>query len=94
MVVSGRPTLRYPNGEHELGPGDCILFPSGPEGAHQLVNTSEEPARVLFVSGFALPRAAVQPDSDKLMIRWGPGWDESLWFRREDAADYWDGEGT
>ena len=28
------------------------------------------------------------------MIRWGPGWDESLWFRREDAADYWDGEGT
>ena len=94
VVVSGRPTLRDPGGEHELGPGDCILFPSGPEGAHQLVNTSDEPARVLFVSGFALPRAAVQPDSGKLMIRWGPGWDESLWFRREDAADYWEGEDT
>ncbi len=60
----------------------------------QLGNTSDEPARVLFVSGFALPRAAVQPDSGKLMIRWGPGWDESLWFRRADAADYWDGEDT
>ena len=94
VVVSGRPTLRDAGGEHELGPGDCILFPSGPEGAHQLVNTSDEPARVLFVSGFALPRAAVQPDSGKLMIRWGPGWDESLWFRREDAADYWEGEDT
>jgi hypothetical protein len=26
------------------------------------------------------------------MIRWGPAWDDSLWFRREDAADYWEGE--
>jgi uncharacterized cupin superfamily protein len=69
-------------------------LPSGPEGAHQIINTSDEPARVLLVSGFALPRAAVQPDSGKLMIRWGPGWDESLWFRREDAADYWEGEDT
>ena len=94
VVVSGRPTLRDTDGEHELGPGDCILFPSGPEGAHQLVNTSDEPARVLFVSGFALPRAAVQPDSGKVMIRWKPGWDESLWFRRADAADYWEGEDT
>ena len=48
----------------------------------------------LLVSGFALPRAAVQPDSGKLMIRWGPGWDESAWFRREDAAGYWEGEGV
>ena len=94
VVVSGRPTLRDTDGEHELGPGDCILFPSGPERAHQLVNTSDEPARVLFVSGFALPRAAVQPDSGKVMIRWKPGWDESLWFRRADAADYWEGEDT
>jgi hypothetical protein len=29
-------------------------------------------------------------DSDKIMIRWGTAPDESLWFRRDDAADYWD----
>jgi len=92
VVIAGRPTLRDAAGEDELGPGDCVLFPSGPEGAHQLVNRSDEPARVLFVSNLALPRAAVQPESGKLMIRWGPAPDESLWFRREDAADYWEGE--
>jgi uncharacterized cupin superfamily protein len=93
VVVAGTPTLRDPEGEHVLRPGDCVVFPSGPEGAHQIVNTSDEPARVLLVSNLELPRGAVQPDSDKLMIRWGPGGGDSLWFRREDAADYWDGEG-
>jgi uncharacterized cupin superfamily protein len=93
VVVAGTPTLRDPEGEHQLRPGDCILFPSGPAGAHQIVNTSDERARVLLVSNLELPRGAVQPDSNKVMIRWGPGGEDSLWFRREDAADYWDGEG-
>lgn len=38
VVVAGRPTLRDPDGERELQPGDCVLFPSGPTGAHQLTN--------------------------------------------------------
>jgi uncharacterized cupin superfamily protein len=92
VVIAGRPTLRSPDGERELRPGDCVLFPSGPDGAHQLTNGSEEPVRVLLVSNFALPRAAVQVDSDKLMIRWGAGHDERLWFRRADATDYWEGQ--
>ena len=92
VVITGRPTLRSPEGESELQPGDCVLFPSGPEGAHQLTNSSDEPVRVLLVSNFALPRAAVQVDSDKLMVRWGSGADERLWFRKADATDYWDGE--
>jgi uncharacterized cupin superfamily protein len=94
VVVSGRPTLRTPDGERELVVGDCVLFPSGPAGAHQLTNRSDEPTRVLLVSNFALPRAAVQVDSDKMMLRWGPGEDERRWFRRSDAVDYWDGEIT
>jgi uncharacterized cupin superfamily protein len=94
VVMVGRPTLRDPHGERELQPGDCILFPSGPSGAHQITNHSRDPARVLLVSNFAMPRGAVQVDSDKVMIRWGPGPDDSLWFRREDAADYWEGEAT
>ena len=92
VVVSGRPTLRSPDGERELQPGDCVLFPSGPDGAHQLSNRSGEPTRLLVVSGFALPRAAVQVDSNKLMVRWGSGEDARRWFFLDDAVGYWDGE--
>ena len=38
LVVSGRPTLRSPDGEQELAPGDVAVFPEGPAGAHQVVN--------------------------------------------------------
>jgi uncharacterized cupin superfamily protein len=92
VVITGHPTLRDPDGERALVPGDCLLCPSGPEGAHQLINRSDEPARVLIVSNFALPRAAVQVDSGKIMIRWSRELDDRLWFRLDDAADYWEGE--
>jgi len=92
VVVSGTPTLRAPDGERELEPGDCILFPSGPDGAHKLTNRSDDLVRVLLVSNFALPRAAVQVDSGKLMLRWGPGPDERRWSFLGEDADYWDGE--
>lgn len=90
VIVQGTPTLRDPDGERELRPGDCILFPSGPGGAHEIINRTNDDVRVLAVSNFAVPRAAVQVDSNKMMIRWGTEPDESLWFRRDEAADYWD----
>ena len=93
-MVSGKPTLRAPDGERELEPGDCILFPSGPGGAHKLTNRSDSLVRVLLVSNFALPRAAVQVDSGKMMVRWGSGRDERRWFFLGEDADYWDGEAT
>jgi len=92
VVVDGRPTLRAPDGERELRAGDCILFATGPAGAHQVTNRSTEPTRILLVSNFALPRAAVQPDSNKMMIRWGTGDEERRWFRLDDATDYWEAE--
>jgi uncharacterized cupin superfamily protein len=92
VVVTGRPTLRDPDGERELQPGDCVLFPSGPSGAHQLINRSQEATRILLISNFAMPRGAVQVDSEKIMIRWGPEPGDSRWFRLEEAADYWEGE--
>ena len=92
VVVLGTPTLRTPDGERELAPGDCVLFPSGPKGAHKIANRSHEPARILLVSNFALPRATIQADSGKLMLRWGPGPDEGRWSFLGADADYWDGE--
>lgn len=92
VVVLGHPTLRDPAGERQLKPGACVHFPSGPEGAHQLINRTGEVARVLLVSSFALPRAAVQPDSAKMMIRWGTDPGERRWLRLDAEAGYWDGE--
>jgi uncharacterized cupin superfamily protein len=92
VVMAGTPTLRDIEGERQLKPGDCVLFPSGPNGAHQLVNGSDVQARVLLVSNFAMPRAAVQPDSGKIMIRWGVGESDRRWFRLADEVDYWEGE--
>ena len=92
VVVLGTPTLRTPDGERKLAPGDCVLFPSGPEGAHKITNRSSGPARILLVSNFALPRATIQADSGKLMLRWAPGPDERRWSFLGADADYWDGE--
>lgn len=93
VVVSGAPTLRTPEGERELTVGDCIHFPSGDAGAHQVINRSGDEARVLLVSSFAnMPRAAVQVDSRKMMIRWGLADDERAWFALDAATDVWEGE--
>ena len=65
-MLSGRPSLRDPDGTHELEPHDVLFFARGPEGAHQVRNDSDEPVRVLMWSTIVLPTATVYPDSDKI----------------------------
>src|SRR5687767_9516567 len=50
IAVSGRPTLRGPDGERELSPGELVVCPEGPAGAHQLINRTDEPCRLLVIS--------------------------------------------
>jgi uncharacterized cupin superfamily protein len=57
--VSGRPTLRTPDGERELREGDLVVFPEGPDGAHQVANRTDAEARVLIVSTITQPDIAV-----------------------------------
>ena len=92
LVVSGRPTLRDPEGEHELRPGDVVCFPEGPEGAHQVRNDTDEPIKVLMLSTKLSPDTAVYPDSGKVGIWSGHEADPGRFFRIADGADYWDGE--
>ncbi|MEA2196585.1 MAG: hypothetical protein QOJ25_636, partial [Solirubrobacteraceae bacterium] len=40
IVLTGTPTLRDPEGEHELEPGDVVCFGTGPAGAHKVTNRS------------------------------------------------------
>jgi uncharacterized cupin superfamily protein len=91
-VVSGGPTVRTPDGEQALRPGDIVCFPGAPEGAHDV----RGPGRVLMLSANRWPAVVVYPDSDKLGTR--PRWTggqpdpDRLNFRRAHAVDYWHGE--
>jgi uncharacterized cupin superfamily protein len=91
VVVTGRPTLRDPEGEHELEPGDVVCFPEGPEGAHAVTNRTGEPIRVVILSTKASPAAAVYPDSGKIGL-WTGNEADDVMVRRESGVDYWDGE--
>ncbi len=87
LVLTGRPTLRDPDGEHELAEGDLVCFPEGPDGAHKVTNRSDDPVRILMLSTRSKTAVAVYPDSGKVGV-----WPLDKIFRIEDAVDYWDGE--
>ena len=91
VAVSGRPTLRTPEGERELEPGDVAVFPEGPDGAHQVINRSDEPCRVLILSSKS-PLAVVHyPDSGKVGL-WSQDEGYQALLRNEPKLDYWEGE--
>ena len=87
FVLTGAPILRDPDGEHELSPGDVVLFPEGPDGAHKVTNRGEGVARIVILSNKGEPGVAVYPDSGKIGV-----WPLNRIFRLKDAVDYWDGE--
>jgi uncharacterized cupin superfamily protein len=90
LVLTGTPTLRDPDGEHDLVAGDVVCFRNGPDGAHKVTNRSQALVRVVMLS--TMPRdelsICVYPDSDKVGVWPWPG----KRLRMADAVDYWDGE--
>ena len=87
LVIGGAPTLRGPDGERVMRPGDVVCFPSGEAGAHEV----RGPGRFLLVSAAQPTSVCVYPDSGKVGTRPATG-DDRLDFRRADAVGYWDGE--
>jgi uncharacterized cupin superfamily protein len=90
VVLSGRVTVRHPGGEQELGEGDVVCFPPGPDGAHKVTCLGDDVARVLMTSTKQTPAIAVYPDSDKVAIF--PVDDRDRLTMRRATLDYWDGE--
>src|SRR3954470_4073440 len=43
LVLHGRVTVRHPEGEDVLGPGDVTAFPVGPAGGHKATNDGPTP---------------------------------------------------
>ena len=89
-MLAGTPTLRHPDGEDVLSPGDTICFAEGPDGSHKVTNQADETARVMIISTFARPAVAVFPDSGKVGV-WTNG-EGPLLVERSSAVDYWKGE--
>jgi uncharacterized cupin superfamily protein len=87
FVLSGRPTLRDPDGEEQLEPGDLVVFPEGEDGAHKVTNNGDEPARIAMLSNKEEPSVAVYPDSAKIGF-----WPDGKLFRLADEVDYWTDE--
>ena len=91
LVLTGRPSLRTPAGIEQLEPFDVAFFPRGPEGAHQLRNDSDAPARILMWSEVVVPTASVYPDSDKIGIWTGDRADDIM-VERSSKVEYFHGE--
>jgi uncharacterized cupin superfamily protein len=94
IVLAGRPTLRTPEGERSLEPGEAVRFALGESGAHQVINRTGETVRFLAVSSHGRPDVVVYPDAGKVGLgeRLPRGGGLRAFFRHADAVDYWEGE--
>ena len=94
LVLQGEVTLRHPEGEDVLGPGDVTAFPVGPAGAHQTTNNGTETVRMMMFANSDPIGYCVYPDSNKIAY-----WTNSSAtrrttpvIRREESVGYYDGE--
>jgi uncharacterized cupin superfamily protein len=91
IVLSGTPSVRDPEGVHEMSEGDITCFVPGPEGAHQILNASDAPARFIMISTIQTPAVCVYPDSDKIAVFVAGGADNVI-VKRSSDVDYYEGE--
>ena len=90
IMLSGELTLRTPDGERTLRPGDVACCPVGPAGAHAVRNDGEATARYLIISNVAADAdGAVYPDSGTYVFRTNGFGHRG---RLGDAVPYWEGE--
>jgi uncharacterized cupin superfamily protein len=90
IVVRGEPTLRTPEGEHDLREGDVVAFPRGEAGMHQVSNKTDAPIRVLMLSSMIDSDIVEYADSGKISAV-ANGKRLFRTFRGQDA-EYWEGE--
>ena len=98
-VLEGSGTLRVSEREVGISRGDYVALPTGQAGAHQVINTSEEPLRYLCLSTMVEPDIMIYPDSEKVGLFAGaaPGGPKekrilSKFLRSDAEVGYYDGE--
>jgi uncharacterized cupin superfamily protein len=92
-VLEGRPSLRTAAGWREMEEGEVVCFRVGEEGAHQVVNRTEETVRFLAISN-QQPDIIVRPDSGAVGVfeRRPEGGGIARHFHLADAVGYFDFE--
>ena len=90
IVLRGEPTLRTPEGEQVLKEGDVVCFPRGKDGAHQIINGTDSPIRVLMLSSMIGPDIVEYLDTGKV---WATSADGPIMFARPGpTVEYWEDE--
>ena len=96
FVLRGSPSLRAMDRERTLEPGEVVAFPAGERGAHQVVNRSPEPVRILIASQMVAPEVVIRPESGKLSALGRPpgarGEGIHKVFFDRDSTPFWEGE--
>ncbi|AOB32665.1 cupin [Bordetella sp. H567] len=92
FVIEGTGELRLGESRHPLRAGDIIGCPaSGPEGAHQIINTGAVPLRILAVSTAIAPELCHYPDTGKFGVL-DPDGAFAYMGKAGNSLDYWEGE--
>jgi uncharacterized cupin superfamily protein len=68
LILSGKATLRTPQGFQKIAAGDLVFFEQGDTGAHQLYNHGEEPCVYLDIRTTVGIDVCEYPDSGKMAI--------------------------
>jgi uncharacterized cupin superfamily protein len=91
IVLRGEPTLRTHEGEQKLKEGDVVCFPRGKEGAHQIINSTDAPVRVVMLSSRIAPDIIEYLDTGKVGSRSIAG-ERIIFARPGPDVGYWDDE--
>ena len=90
IVLRGEPTLRTPEGEQVLEEGDVVCFPRGKDGAHQIINGTDSPIRVLMLSSMIDLDVVEYLDTGKV---WATSAEGHIMFARPGPTlEYWEDE--
>ncbi len=94
LIVEGEGTLRLGGETYSVGPGDYIALPTGPEHAHQLVNTGAGVLRYYCFSTQASTEVCGYPDSRKIgvFVDMGEAPRYRALYLEDDKRDYFEGE--
>ena len=91
IVIRGTADAADARRRAELAEGDVACFLRGAVGAHQIVNRTDEPVRVLMLSTLLSPEVIEYLDSGKIAATDANG-KRLFRMQRGEPAEYWDGE--
>ena len=98
-ILEGTGEARLGDDTVEVGPGDYIAYPAGPEYAHTLKNSGSTPLRYLCISTLLTTEIVGYPDSKKIAgasgvdpVKGFAGAKIKFIIKEQPSVDYYEGE--